>query len=41
MTNLLAQAIDCYDPNQAAQIIRDALGIECDDVVNFPDDLAD
>ena len=42
MTNLLAQAIDCDDPNQAARIIRDALGIEGDDVVNycFPDDLA-
>ena len=43
MTNLLAQAIDCDDPDQAAKIIRDALGIESDDVVNycFPTDLAD
>ena len=38
MTNLLAQAIDCDDPDRAAKIIRDALGIESDDVVNcrFP-----
>ena len=35
MTNLLAQAIDGDDPNQAAKIIRDALGIGSDDVVNF------
>jgi hypothetical protein len=35
MTNLLAQAINCDDPNQAARIIRDALGIESDDVVNY------
>ena len=35
MTNLLAQAIDCEDPNRAARIIRDALGIESDDVVNY------
>ena len=34
MTNLLARAIDCDDPNQAARIIRDAIGIESDDVVN-------
>jgi uncharacterized protein HemY len=27
--------IDCDDPDQAARIIRDALGIECDDVVNY------
>ena len=43
MTNLLAQAIDCDDPNHAARIIRGALGIESDDVVNYcfptwPDD---
>ncbi len=38
MTNLLAQAIDCDDADRAARIIRDALGIESDDVVNccFP-----
>jgi hypothetical protein len=43
MTNLLAQAIDCDDPDQAARIIRDALGIESDDVVKLllPNDLAD
>jgi hypothetical protein len=35
MTNLLAQAIDCDDPDLAARIIRDALGIESDDVVNY------
>jgi hypothetical protein len=28
MANLLAQAIDCDDADQAARIIRDALGIE-------------
>jgi uncharacterized protein HemY len=32
MTTLLAQVINCDDPNQAARIIRDALGIESDDV---------
>ena len=31
----LAQAINCDDPDQAARIIRDALGIERDDVVNY------
>ena len=38
MTNLLQQAINCDDPDQAAMIIRDALGIESDDVMNqcFP-----
>jgi uncharacterized protein HemY len=35
MTNLLQQAINCDDPDQAARIIRDALGIESDDVVNY------
>jgi uncharacterized protein HemY len=35
MTNLLAQAINCDDPDQAARIIRDALGIESDDMVNY------
>jgi hypothetical protein len=40
MTNLLAQAIASDDPDRAAKIIRDALGIESDDVVNhcFPKD---
>ena len=43
MTNLLAQAIDCDDPDQAARIIRDALGIESDDAVSycFPKDWPD
>ena len=31
MTNLLAQAIDCDDPDRAAN----ALGIESDDVVKY------
>jgi hypothetical protein len=35
MTDLLQQAINCDDPDQAARIIRDALGIESDDVVNY------
>ena len=35
MTNLLEQAINCDNPHQAARIIRDALGIESDDVVNY------
>jgi hypothetical protein len=35
MTNLLEQAINCDDPDQAAKIIRDALGIESDDVVGL------
>ncbi len=35
MTNLLQQAIDCDDGDRAARIIRDALGIESDDVVNY------
>ena len=35
MTNLLQQAIDCDDPDQAAKIIRDALGIESDEVVGY------
>ena len=35
MTNLLAQAIDCDDADRATKMIRDALGIECDDVVNY------
>ena len=35
MTNLLQQAIDCNDGDRAAKMIRDALGIENDDVTNF------
>ena len=35
MTNLLQQAINCDDPDRAAKIIRDALSIESDDVVNY------
>ena len=35
MTNLLQQAINCDDADRAARIIRDALGIERDDVVNY------
>jgi hypothetical protein len=32
MANLLEQAIDCDDGDNAVQIIRDALGIESDEV---------
>jgi uncharacterized protein HemY len=35
MTNLLEQAINCNDGDQAAKIIQDALGIESDDVTNY------
>jgi hypothetical protein len=35
MTNLLQQAIDCDDPDRAAKLIQDVLGIESDDVVNY------
>jgi uncharacterized protein HemY len=35
MTNLLQQAINCDDPDRAARMIRDALGIESDGVVNY------
>jgi uncharacterized protein HemY len=35
MTNLLEQAISCDDGDRAAKIIRDALGIETDDVSNY------
>jgi len=35
MSNLLEQAINCDDGERAAKIIRDALGIESDDVVNY------
>jgi hypothetical protein len=32
MTNVLEQAINCDDGDRAAKLIRDALGIESDDV---------
>jgi hypothetical protein len=35
ITNLLEQAINCDDGDRAAKIIRDALGIETDDVANY------
>jgi hypothetical protein len=35
MNNLLGEAIACDDPDRAAGIIRDALGIESDDVVDY------
>ena len=35
MTNLLERAIDCDDGDQAAKLIRDALGIESDEVANY------
>jgi uncharacterized protein HemY len=35
MANLLQQAIDCNDADQAAKIIQNALGIESDDVANY------
>ena len=35
MANLLEQAINCDDGDRAAKIIRDALGIESDDVANY------
>ena len=35
MTNLLEQAINCNDGDLAAKIIRDALGIDSDDVANY------
>jgi uncharacterized protein HemY len=36
MINLLEQAISCDDADKAAKIIQDALGIEGDDLVNYP-----
>jgi hypothetical protein len=33
--NLLEQAINCDDGDRAAKMIRDALGIESDDVTNY------
>ena len=35
MTNLIEQAINCDDGDRAAKIIRDALGIQSDDVANY------
>ena len=35
MTNLLEQAISTDNCNRAAKIIRDALGIESDEVANY------
>jgi hypothetical protein len=35
MANLLQEAINCDNPDRAAKIIREALGIESDDVVNY------
>jgi hypothetical protein len=35
MINLLAEAINSEDPDRAAKLIQDALGIESDDVVNY------
>jgi hypothetical protein len=36
MSNLLEQAINCDDPDRAARIIQDALGIETDDLARRP-----
>ena len=33
--NLLEQAINCNDGSRAARMIRDALGIDSDDVANY------
>jgi len=35
MSNILVEAINCNDGDQAARIIQDALGIESDDVANY------
>jgi hypothetical protein len=35
MSNLLAEAINSDNARRAAKIIRDPLGIESDDVVNY------
>ena len=35
MTNLLELAINCDDGDRAARIIRDALGIESDEVADY------
>jgi uncharacterized protein HemY len=33
--NLIEQAINCDDGERASKIIRDALGIDSDDVANY------
>jgi hypothetical protein len=35
MTNLIEQAINSNDGDRTAKMIRDALGIESDDVANY------
>ena len=35
MANLLQEAINCDNPDRAAKIIREALGIESDDGVGY------
>jgi len=35
LANLLQQAINSNDGDQAAKLVRDALGIETDDVANY------
>jgi hypothetical protein len=35
MSNVLEQAIDCSDGDNAARIIQNALGIESDEVANY------
>ena len=35
MANLLERAIDCDDGDDAGKLIRDALGIESDEVANY------
>jgi len=35
MTNVLERAIACNDADDAAEMIRNALGIESDDVANY------
>jgi uncharacterized protein HemY len=35
MANLLEQAIDCDDGDRAAKMIREALGIESDEIANY------
>ena len=35
MTNVLERAIDCNDADDAAEMMRNALGIDSDDVANY------
>jgi hypothetical protein len=35
MANILERAIECDDADDAAEMIRNALGIESDDVANY------